>query len=192
MTQYSEQQLATNIKAGDEKSFEYAFNAYAQGLIAYAATIIKDADEAEDIVQQLFVQLWFKRNELMVNTTIKGYLYRAVHNSCLNKVKQQQVRSSYALHYEAVGNKTTGSVAEVLENKELTHAINLALEELPELCRKIFMMSKYQLLKYQQIADDLGIPIKTVENQMGKALKLLRPKLQHLLPLFIINFLLNS
>lgn len=192
MTQYTEQTLVQQIKANNLDAFEYAFNTYAAGLIEYATTIVKDADEAEDIVQQLLVQLWVNRSNLQIATSLKGYLYRSVHNSCLNRIKRQQVRNAYGAAVESEGVKTSASAAEVLENKEIRTAIDNALADLPELCRTVFIKAKYEFLKYQEIADELGIPAKTVENQMGKALKLLRDKLKHLMPLVIIHIIIRN
>lgn len=192
MTQYTEQTLAQEIKSNNLKAFEYAFNTYANGLIEYATTLLKDADDAEDIVQQLLVQLWVNRSELNITSSLKGYLYRSVHNSCLNEIKKQKVRNTYGLQQSVRDTAKAVSVAEVLENKEMRLAIEKALADLPELCQVIFIKAKYEFLKYQEIADELGIPTKTVENQMGKALKLLREKLKHLMPLVIIQIIIKS
>lgn len=192
MTQYTEHTLVGYIKASDLQAFEYAFNAYASGMIEYATTLLKDVDEAEDVVQQLMVQLWVNRSSLQITSSLKGYLFRSVYNSCLNKIKSKQVRTAYGEDYLASGIKTTASASDLLENKEIKLAIEAALEELPDLCKTVFVKAKYELLKYQEIADELGIPTKTVENQMGKALKLLREKLKHLLPLFIIQILIKN
>jgi RNA polymerase sigma-70 factor (ECF subfamily) len=192
MAQYTEQELALNIKQGDIKSFELLFNTHCSNMLQYATTMLKDSDDAEDIVQQVFVQLWAKREAVVIETSIKSYLYRAVHNSCLNKIKQQVVRSGYANDYQHIGNTATASVAQLLENKELAVEIQKALDELPEQCKRIFAMSRFEQLKYQQIADALGINVKAVEHQMGKALKHLRSKLKHLVPIVVLLALLGK
>lgn len=192
MAQYTEQQLALNIKQGDIKSFELLFNTYCSNMLQYATTMLKDADDAEDIVQQVFVQLWAKRETIVVETSIKSYLYRAVHNSCLNKIKQQTVRNSYAADYQHVGHSSVASVSQLLENKELASQIQHAMDELPEQCKRIFAMSRFEQLKYQQIADELGMNVKAVEHQMGKALKHLRNKLKHLMPIVVLLALLGK
>lgn len=192
MAQYTEQELALNIKQGDIKSFELLFNTHCSNMLQYATTMLKDSDDAEDIVQQVFVQLWAKREAVVIETSIKSYLYRAVHNSCLNKIKQQVVRSGYANDYQYIGNTATASVAQLLENKELAVEIQKALDELPEQCKRIFAMSRFEQLKYQQIADALGINVKAVEHQMGKALKHLRNKLKHLMPIVVLLALLGK
>lgn len=172
------------------KSFELLFNQYAESLVRYAETILKNTYEAEDIVQQLFVQFWAKRESLDINTSLKSYLYRAVHNSCLNKIKQQGVKDSYAEYYTYVGNAVTGSAAQQVEAKEVSAAIESAMDDLPEQCRKVFKMSRFEHMKYQQIADELGISVKTVENQMGKALKHMRVRLKDYIAIVIL-YLMN-
>ncbi|MFN3445458.1 MAG: RNA polymerase sigma-70 factor [Bacteroidia bacterium] len=192
MAQYTEQELALNIKQGDIKSFELLFNTHCSNMLQYATTMLKDSDDAEDIVQQVFVQLWAKHEAVVIETSIKSYLYRAVHNNCLNKIKQQVVRSGYANDYQHIGNTATASVSQLLENKELAVEIQKALDELPEQCKRIFAMSRFEQLKYQQIADALGINVKAVEHQMGKALKHLRNKLKHLMPIVVLLALLGK
>lgn len=179
------------ISKGDLKAFEEAFNLYAENLVRYAETLLKNTYDAEDVVQQLFVQLWAKRETTDVTTSLKSYLYRSVHNSCLNKIKQQGVRDSYAKYYTHVGNAVSGSAAQHVEGKEVQAAIDAAMDELPEQCRKVFRMSRYEQLKYHEIADELGISVKTVEAQMGKALKHMRLRLKDYITILII-YLMNQ
>lgn len=183
--------MVENIRKGDLKSFELVFNTYAESLVRYAETILKNTYEAEDIVQHLFVQLWDKRSTLVITTSLKSYLYRAAHNSSLNKIKQHGVRNSYAEYYTYVANTETGSAAQRVEAKEVNSAIETAIEELPEQCRKVFRLSRFEQMKYQQIADELGISVKTVENQMGKALKHMRLRLKDYM-LLLIMYLMNQ
>ncbi len=192
MAHYTEQELALNIKQGDIKSFEQLFNTYCLSMVNYATTMLKDADDADDIVQHVFVQLWAKRETIVVETSIKSYLYRSVHNCCLNKIKQQVVRNSYANDYQHVGSYATSTAAQLMENKELALEIEHVMNELPEQCKRIFVMSKFEQLKYQQIADTLGINVKSVEHQMGKALKHLRTRLKHLMPVVVLLILLGK
>jgi RNA polymerase sigma-70 factor (family 1) len=189
--QYTDTQLVDNIRQGDIKSFELLFNQYAQHLVRYATTIVKDTDEAEDIVQQLFVGVWAKKEVLEVNTSIKSYLYKSVYNSSLNKIKQQTVKESYAEYFNYVSDGTTAGAAVEIERKETDSAIQQAIEELPEQCRIIFKMSRFEQLKYQQIADQMGLSVKTVENQMGKALKHMRVRLKDYITILIIYFLIK-
>ena len=149
-------------------------------------------DEAEEIVQQVFYSLWAKRGSLDINTTLKAYLFKAVHNSSLNKIKQGKVRQLYANNYKATANVETHTSGQLLQGKELEALINEAIAELPEQCGVVFKMSRFGNLKYAEIADELNISVKTVENHMGKALKLMRDKLKDYLHILIWVLLFNN
>ena len=160
------------------------FNAFYKALVMYARTIIKDHDEAEDIVQQVFVSLWEKRRSIEVHTSLKAFLYKAVHNACLNRIRQLALRLDHAAEVKLQAPVMTAPVA--LQQKELQQRIDHALTILPEQCARIFKMSRFEQLRYQQIADQLGLSVKTVENQMGKALKIMRQELHEYLPMFLL------
>jgi RNA polymerase sigma-70 factor (ECF subfamily) len=171
------------IQEGDTDTFEMIFNKYYKPLVAYSNTILKSHDEAEDIVQQVFITVWNKKQDIGSVQSLKSYLYRSVYNSSLNRIKQLNVRQEYAKDYVLTHSEGVGTAD---RHKELQQRIETALEQLPEQCGKIFRMSRFEQLKYQEIADQMGLSVKTVENQMGKALKLMREKLKDYLPLFIL------
>jgi RNA polymerase sigma-70 factor (ECF subfamily) len=166
------------------KSFETVFSAYYPALVSYANTLVKDMDEAEDLVQQVYIRLWEKRESIEIHTSQRAFLYKAVYHACLNRIKQQKVRSNFAQTIPIYAH--VDFEYEKLEQKELRKRLDAAIDLLPEQCGKIFKMSRYEHLKYQEIAEQLGLSIKTVENQMGKALKILRQQLKEYLPLLII------
>lgn len=174
------------LKAGDNKAFERIFKQYFKSLHSYALMFLKDEALAEEAVQNVFVRIWEKKDQLNVLGSLKAYLYRAVHNESLNYLKHQKVRADYQLHYsntmEEAQEQTEGKVIA----SELEKQILSALNDLPQQCRLIFQMSRFEQLKYQEIADQLGLSIKTVENQMGKALKIMRLKLTEFLPLILL------
>jgi RNA polymerase sigma-70 factor (ECF subfamily) len=160
------------------------FKQYYQPLVNYCFTLVKDRDDAEDIVQQTFASIWQKKEELDIQTSVKSYLYRAVHNAGLNKIKQNKVRASYAS--DAQYTMSMYTTHEPAEPDELKEKISAAIDQLPEQCGKIFRMSRFEEMKYQEIADTLGLSVKTVENQMGKALKILRETLKDHLVVVLI------
>ncbi|MNJ86625.1 RNA polymerase sigma factor [compost metagenome] len=163
------------------------FRDYYKPLVRYGNTFLKDSDETEDIVQQVFVSLWEKRTQLDIHTSIRAVLYKSVQNACLNKIKHLKVRSTYVEDIKAM-NVSEDSSDPVLAN-ELQERIQLAMESMPEQCGRIFKMSRFEQLRYQEIADQLGLSVKTVENQMGKALKIVREELKDYLPLLILFFI---
>jgi len=172
----------------DEAAFEQIFKSHFKRLHCYAITILKDEAEAEEIVQQVFYKLW-ERNQLQTfSGSLNAYLYRAVHNESLNFLKHQQVRTNHQLHVAYSMKQQTDDSEQKAASAELEKHIHKALNELPEQCRTIFQLSRFDELKYLEIADKLGLSVKTVENQMGKALKLMRIKLAHFLKFLILFF----
>jgi RNA polymerase sigma-70 factor (ECF subfamily) len=189
--------IGTLLAQRDEAAFEQMFKTYFKRLHAYAFTILRDEIQAEDMVQQVFLKLW-ERNvrkdsfgeNLSLTGSVSSYLYRAVHNESLNYIKHQKVRSDHRLSVAYNMKNEVEQPAKKIIAGELEKKIRSALNELPEQCRTVFQMSRFDELKYREIADKLGISVKTVENQMSKALKLLRVKLVDFL-IFILLFIHN-
>ncbi|ULQ57188.1 RNA polymerase sigma-70 factor [Flavihumibacter rivuli] len=169
--------------------FEQVFKTYFKPLHAYAFTIVKDEVAAEEMVQNVFLKLWEKRNTLDIHRSGTAYLYRSVYHECLNYLQHLKVRAAHASYEAARQQDVDGNAQQRVELTELQGHIDRALNELPEQCRTIFQMSRFEELKYHEIADKLGLSIKTVENQMGKALKLMRQKLADYLPLILLTLL---
>ena len=151
--------------------------------------MLQDEAAAEEIVQNMFLKLWEKRDRVTVQTSVKAYLYKCVHNDSLNYIKHRKVRASYEDYANLTMKDKSSRPAKTIEIKELEKQIVHALNELPEQCRTIFQLSRFEELKYKEIAERMGLSIKTVEKQMGKALKLLRLKLVDFLALIIILFI---
>lgn len=183
--EYSESADIILLREGNEQAFEKIFRVYFKSLHSYAYAFMKDDELAEEIVQNVFCRIWEKRHQLKPDGSLKAYLYRAVHNESLNHLKQQKTRAAMQVHYERMEKAASGQASENMLVAELEMHIKKALDELPQQCRIIFQLSRFEQLKYQQIADQLNLSIKTVENQMGKALKILRSKLAEFLPLIL-------
>jgi len=180
--------IGTLLAQKDETAFEQVFKTHFKRLHAYAFTILRDEVEAKEMVQQVFFKLWERNETLSLSGSVSAYLYRAVHNESLNYIKHQKVRSNHQLHVAYSMKNEFEHPAKKVMAGELEKKIHSAMNELPEQCRTIFQMSRFDELKYREIADKLGISVKTVENQMGKALKLLREKLVDFL-IFILLFI---
>lgn len=183
--EYSESTVINLLREGNAQAFEKVFRLYFKSLHSYAYTFMKDDELAEEIVQNVFCRIWEKRNQLKTDGSLKAYLYRSVHNESLNHLKQQKNRVNLQVLYSNANEESTSLASEKIMLTELGTHIQQALNELPEQCRTIFQMSRFEQLKYQQIADQLNLSIKTVENQMGKALKILRTKLAEFLILVL-------
>lgn len=176
------------LEKEDVLTFEQAFKTHFKGLHAYACTILKDEIMAEEMVQNVFCKLWEKSGDIKIKQTVSGYLYRAVYHESINYLRHQKVKATHQAHtqYQMSNNRDTGNTSGKVTMRELEEKLDKALRALPEKCRTVFQLSRFEELKYQEIADKLDISVKTVENQMGKALKLLRLNLVDFLPLLFI------
>ncbi len=164
-------EIAGRIRNGDIGQFESLFRSSYASLVRYAMILVKDQDTAEEIVQDLFTRLWQDKEKLKIESSLNAYLFRSVYNKCIhyidhNKVIEQHVKEVSHRHSESYE-----SPYDILHYKELQDRIAHILERLPEKCGKIFYMNRFEGLKYREIASKLSISIKTVEANMGKALK---------------------
>jgi RNA polymerase sigma-70 factor (ECF subfamily) len=182
----AEKQQLTSLTTGDITAFEMLFKTYYQPLCNYAYSFTQDKDEAEEVVQSTFLSFWEKRESLSIQTTVRPYLYAMVRNSCLNLLKHEKIKQKHVGESMALADPTYESVAQSVYGSELEVQINKAMEKLPEQCRLVFKLSRFEELKYAEIAEHLEISVKTVENQMGKALKIMREQLKDYLPLLIV------
>ncbi|MCL2290655.1 MAG: RNA polymerase sigma-70 factor [Bacteroidetes bacterium] len=182
-----------DLKAGNAKIFEMLFKQWYEPLCRYAYSMLHNQEEAEDITQKTFCKLWDQREKMEIHTSIKSYLYRMVHNACLNKIKQWQMQSE---HHEQIAYSSVSvanHVEQTVAHKELSHQIELAIAALPERCREVFLLSRMQHLSYIEIAQKMQISPNTVETQIVKALKTLRIKLKDYLSigLFLLLNMIN-
>jgi RNA polymerase sigma-70 factor (ECF subfamily) len=184
------QETITLLQQGDHSAFENLFDHYFDALCRYAYSLLKDMDEAEDSVQKTFCKLWDQREELNIHSSINYYLYRMVHNDCLNRIKQIKLHMEHNLNYTEMVNYDSDSVSEHVATSELKDAINKALEKLPPQCKKVFEMSRNEQKSYTEISNELGISNNTIENHISKALKLLRIELSEFITILIILYLM--
>ena len=183
MDRQEEHILFEKIKSGDEKAFEALFRQYYPHLCLYATQILGNPSAAEEIVQELFVRLWEKREETEIETSLKNYLFRSVKNHCLNLIKHNQIKNKYSQKILAE-NESFSAENDFESQTELFRKIEESIAELPEKRQKIFRLSRQEGLKYREIAEKMKISIKTVETQMGLAIKTLREKLRDFLIIF--------
>lgn len=167
------------IRDGDSATFKQVFSSCYEGLCHYAYTILRDADEAEDVVQSMFMKLWERRKDLEIKDALKGYLFRAVHNQCLNNIEHRAVKKKYQDdNLESISSSVQHS--ETFPN-ELDEKIKKIVDSLPQQCRTIFIMSRYEELPHAEIAKNLNISVNTIQNQICKALKILREELKEII-----------
>jgi RNA polymerase sigma-70 factor (family 1) len=183
----SDPEIVSAIRQGDEAAFEKTFRTFYDRLCNYANSLLKDSDEAEEVVQTVFLTIWEKRADLEITFSIKAYLYRAVHNHCLNRFKHAAIKEAHKEYSGHFIPQSYESVTQVIHASELEEQIEHAVNKLPAQCQKAFRMSRFEELKYHEIAERLDISIKTVENQIGKALRILRVELADYLPSVLIS-----
>lgn len=164
----------------EEANFEQLYRQHFTSLYRYAYSVVQDEAQAEGIVQNVFLKLWDKRDTLRIHTSWQAYLFRATYHEALNAAKRQQVRMRFAHQRQSPDTASQES------DRELATHLEKALLELPEKCRTVFQLSRFEDLKYHEIAQRLGISIKTVEAHMGKALRVLRVQLADFLSLLIL------
>jgi RNA polymerase sigma-70 factor, ECF subfamily len=181
-----EQYLIKGLLTRNKVVFDFIFHYYYSGLCAYCERITKNQQVAEDIVQDLFLTLWIKHEQIHITSSLKNYLFTSVKNRSLDYIKREQRKSqklgNYSEKQELPKNLSSLWFAEA----ELQAIIEKSLEKLPPRCREVFELSRFQELKNQEIADKLGLSKRTVELQVCNALKQLRYDLKDYLPLFLL------
>ena len=170
-------EIIRRIRQGDIQQFETLFRSSYVSLVRYAKSLIKDHDNAEEIVQDLFFRLWQNKENLNIESSLNGYLFRSVHNSCLHFIEHQKVVAKHTFEMSYETEESSAGSDDSINYKELQEKIARILERLPEKCGKIFCMSRFDGLKYSEIAEKLSISVKTVEANMGRALKEFRKAL---------------
>lgn len=179
--QFPDIQLLERLSNNEEAALDQIFRQYYAYLCKSCIRVVKTHQRAEDLVQEVFLELWNRRSSLQIKTSLRAYLKRATINKALNLIRDERVKSvgEEPLQFKTAQQDT---VQQRMEGEELQQRIKGAIDRLPERCRLVFILSRYEEMSYQQIADKMGISIKTVENQISKALKLLRESLKDYLP----------
>jgi len=168
------------------------FKAHYDELCRYAHSILKNQDVAEDVVQQLFIKLWEKRETIGEIDNIRSYLFRSTFNMSLNEQKKmQRMPKSDEDSLKNTAFQSNEDTSNLLISQELQERIASAMLVLPEKCREVFHLSRNEQLSYKEIAQEMNISTKTVENQVGKALRIMREELKDYLPLVLLTLLLN-
>jgi RNA polymerase sigma-70 factor (ECF subfamily) len=187
-----QERFVEGLKKGDEKVFEELFKAYYIPLCEYCLRYVSDPDIAEEIVQDLFFRMWVKRGSININTSMKSYLYMALRNHALNHINHLKIHDKYHQFIQIRANTDIDYQIDVLEEKDMERIMKKAVAMLPEKRRQIFEMSRFENLKYNEIAQKLNLSVKTVESQMSKALENLRKIIDKFLAVVIFGLFLVS
>lgn len=171
----SPSEVAQLMRSNPEACLQELYEDYYQYLVNSVYRMVPDQSIAEDMAQEVFMEIWKKRETLEFKTSVGAYLRRAVTNRALNYIRAQRI--DFATEDDAIQiqSKEISSVKN-LELEDLQGLIDSSIEELPEKCRLVFAMSRFEEMKYAEIAETLNISIKTVENHISKALKFLKTR----------------
>lgn len=171
----TEQMLLAALNQGDEAALRQIFDRYYHALLGNVYRIIPDEDTCQDLVQEVFVELWRKRAELDIHTSLQAYLRRAAVNRALNYLKiQRRVQLQENDDWTISPDTSQADIRQLEKQESLEAALHRAIDLLPEKCRLVFSLSRFEQMSHREIAAQLDISVKTIENQITKAMKLLR------------------
>ena len=178
--------LIKRISEGDVFAFEHLFRTYHASLLYYAKNLTRNDELSREIVNDVFLKFWDKRARLTIRTSIRSYLYISVRNRYLNLLRQKNDWLEYQSEedlkikeFEINHGSFADSIPQYILDKELESKIHEIIDSLPDQCRKIFKMSRFEDMKSGEIAEKLGISVRTVDNQIYKALKKIRELLDN-------------
>lgn len=191
MTDYSnftDQELTVLLKNGNHTAFTEIYHRYKRLLYTHAYQRLRDEQEVDDIIHELFTALWMKRDQLILKTNLAGYLYTAIRNRILDYVAHQKIESDYLSSFDSFLKRSENFTDFLLREKQLSALIDKEIAALPPKMREVFELSRKENLSHEEIAVKLGITKKTVKSQVNNALKILRSKLSMKAWLFLILF----
>ena len=177
-----DRELLERIRSGDSDAFDAVFRTHYASLVATAERMLRRRDVAEELVQDVMLELWRRRETLVVDDSLRGYLFRATRNRTLNHLRHGAIEKRAEPELIADHEDVKPGASSAIVEEEIEVAVRRAVAELPPRCREVFELSRVEGLRYAEIATALGISVKTVEAQMGKALRILRERLANWLP----------
>lgn len=185
---YSDEELRTLLKAGDEYAFTEIYNRFFKVLFLHAVKRLRDEDEARDLVQELFSVLWVKRESAVVKTNLSNYLYTATRNGVFNFIARQKVAAKYMANLPTEIDEGSCLTDHLARERQLAVIIEREIAALPEKMKIVFELSRKEGLSHKQIAERLGISEETVKSQIKNALKQLKVRLGLVVYLIYIYF----
>jgi RNA polymerase sigma-70 factor (ECF subfamily) len=174
----NEQYQLRKIRRGDLDSFEKLFHKYYNGMKGYAESLVRKSEVAEEVVQDVFYNIWKNRDSLRINRSWHSYLFRSVFNNSMMYLRKARIE--FPLEESSVPEpfEWDNDPSQLMQTGELSEVISRSLRRLPDRTREIFLLNRREGMKYREIADRLSISVKTVEAHMGRALKDLRESLK--------------
>lgn len=176
---YTDQALAYRLKDGDHAAFTEIYRRYWSVLWAHALKMVRNEDDARDLIQELFVGLWEKSDQLNPEANLAGYLYTILRNRILDLIEQQKVRAGHLESLARFGTRSQRTVLETITEREFMQALSHEVAQLPAKMRRIFELRTKEHLSYREIAEHLEISDKTVKKQINNAIKIIKPRLHN-------------
>jgi RNA polymerase sigma-70 factor (ECF subfamily) len=173
-----DQEIFDAFRHDSGKGLDLMFRQYYPFVCQVVHRILLDNAQSEDLAQEVFYEIWKKKDAFQITTSLKAYLRRAAINKTLNYLRDKKIKWDDEDQLSAT-ESSQPSISQELEGEELQRLIDRTIDGLPERCRLVFSLSRFEEMSYLEIADHLGISVKTVENQMSKALRILRDALAH-------------
>ncbi|HEY0670337.1 MAG TPA: RNA polymerase sigma-70 factor [Sphingobacteriaceae bacterium] len=174
---FSDRDLANLLKAGDITAFNEIYNRFSKVLYIYARKIVGNKDDAEDLVQDIFVTLWNKSETLELRSSLSSYLYASVRYKFFDLISSRKIRSDYISKFQLLIDTGVCSTDDYIDEKELSFLVEKEINGLPHKMREVFELSRKAGLSHREIAEKLDLSEKTVRNHINHALKILRLKL---------------
>ena len=175
--------LWKKVKKGNIKAFEILYKCYFPSLCLYSYGLIPDAELVKEIVNDVFLKIWDKRSEIDIQCGIKPYLFRCVHNACLDHLRlkrnlRQYQKTDITDKISELADPDEEYIFQQIALKRLENDVSMSIDQLPDKCREIFILSRYELLSYTEISERLNISVNTVKTQISRALDILRVNLK--------------
>ena len=181
-----DKKLLDGLINGLESAYEELFMTYYAQLVVFAQKILSDEDLSREMVQDVFVMFYEKREVLNIHTSLKSHLYQTVRNRCLNEIKRNQIRREHHSGIFIDKKNQEAYLDDKMQETELEARIFSVVEALPRQCKRIFEMSRYEGIPNQEIAEKLQLSKRTVETQISKALKIMRKQLKDYVDVILI------
>ena len=174
---YTDEELMKKIKAGNMLAFDVLYKKYSKELLKLGYSILRSTEEAENLIQDVFLNLWENRSKVEKDTSIKSYIFTITYNSAISIIRKKARESAFIEQLKSLQEINEDPFNMELEYNELTNKLNEIIKLLPQRQKEVYLLHRVDGLKYSEIAERLNISVNTIENHMSRALKTIREKL---------------
>jgi RNA polymerase sigma-70 factor (ECF subfamily) len=175
--QYNDEELMQEIKAGNMLAFDELYRKYSRRLHKFSYSMIKSTEDAENIIQDVFLNLWLNREKVEKSASVRYYIFTIAYNSAISVIRKKIKDSNYLEYVKTLQDLVQEPVDLQVEYRELDEKLNKIIDNLPARQKEVYLLSRIEGLKYSEIAERLNISINTVENHLSRALDHIRKKL---------------